>query len=481
MQTARSVHTERSRIHMRRFIPIVATLLACAVVAPSVASATDYPAPENPGTPQPKPKGPFHTWNVCPKLTAKAKKAGCDFAFVQEAVDKAKPGDTIKVADGTYAEGVIVSGPKKRFIKLIGNEKNPRKVLFDANKIPKKLKYVSTTVKPYARQDVVGNAISVQGANGVKMSGFSAINQKANGFFVNRVNDFTMTNLWAQKVGVYGIYVFHSIGGTISNSESSYNNDAGYYIGETPPQASPKRTFVKNVISWGNVLGWSGTNMRYVTISKSYFFNNGAGLVPNALKSEKFAPPEDNVITDNDVFLNNFNYYKGAPFILKPTEAGGVPYPVGVGILVFGGRRNVIQGNRVYGNKLDGLGLLQGLAVDVPESTLVGNQFKDNVLGNGGANRNGRDLFYDGNGTGNCFSGNTGVETTEPAGNGAIFSSGCASATTPNAFDPASQAAGIGWATAKDQSTSWVQYPQAAIKDPRDPSKNVVPLEVYKK
>jgi len=40
---------------------------------------------------------------------------------------------------------------------------------------------------------------------------------------------------------------------------------------------------VRNVESWGNPIGWSGTNMRYVTITGSRFYNNGAGIGPNAL------------------------------------------------------------------------------------------------------------------------------------------------------------------------------------------------------
>ena len=103
----------------------------------------------------------------------------------------------------------------------------------------------------------------------------------------------------------------------MANSEASWNNDSGFYIGQTPAQTKPIRSIVANVKSYGNVLGFSGTNMRYVTITKSQWFNNGIGIVPNALDSEKYAPPEDNVITDNDIFWNNFNYYAGAPFKLK--------------------------------------------------------------------------------------------------------------------------------------------------------------------
>ena len=139
--------------------------------------------------------------------------------------------------------------------------------------------------------------------------------------------------------------------------------------------------------------------MRYVTITKSQFFNNGTGIVPNALDTEKFAPPEDNVITDNDVFWNNFNYYKGAPFKMIPS-ATSVPYPVGVGILLFGGRRNRIENNRVYGNYLVGIGALQQFLLKQKDAQdLVGNSVRFNQMGMGGADPNGRDLFYDGNGT----------------------------------------------------------------------------------
>ena len=102
---------------MRRTIPITAALLALAVAAP-VASAADYPLPDKPGTPQPKPSGKGKTFKVCPKITKKAKKAGCKYTSVQKAVDKAKAGDTVKIADGVYGEGVLVSGAAKRYLKI---------------------------------------------------------------------------------------------------------------------------------------------------------------------------------------------------------------------------------------------------------------------------------------------------------------------------------------------------------------------------
>ena len=80
-----------------------------------------------------------------------------------------------------------------------------------------------------------------------------------------------------------------------------------------------------NVQAYRNVLGFSGTNMRYVTIKNSKWFNNGTGIVPNSLKSEKFPPPQENVISGNEVFWNNYNYYAGATFRIPATGPAGLP------------------------------------------------------------------------------------------------------------------------------------------------------------
>ena len=59
------------------------------------------------------------------------------------------------------------------------------------------------------------------------------------------------------------------------DSDAFYHSDAGFYIGQTPAQDRPIRSIVSNVDSWGNPVGFSATNMRYVTITGSRFYNNG--------------------------------------------------------------------------------------------------------------------------------------------------------------------------------------------------------------
>ena len=52
-----------------------------------------------------------------------------------------------------------------------------------------------------------------------------------------------------------------------------------------------------------------GTNSKYVKITKSNFYNNGAGVVPNTLDSERFEPTANGIIENNNIFWNNFNYF----------------------------------------------------------------------------------------------------------------------------------------------------------------------------
>jgi plastocyanin len=332
------------------------------------------------------------------------KRKSCDFRSIQKAVNASKAGDTIRVKPGTYHEGVKVKGAKKRFLRIIGDIKHPKRVRLEGKGL-----------KGSAAQ----NAIMVDGANAVTVRGFKARHYKSNGFFVVNVTGYTLRNLIAERTGVYGIYAFNSKGGLMADSEAYYQNDAPFYIGQTPPQAKPIRSVVRNVSGWGSPLGFSGTNMRYVTITKSRFFNNAVGIAPNALDSEAYPPAEDNVIVDNDIFWNNFNFHHGAPFPAPRPGSTGDILPVGTGIILLGGRGNLVKNNRIDGNFLAGVVMIDGILLAKPENadavSLDDNKVTGNAFGANGTDVNGRDLVYDGSGNRNCFSGNQGVHATFPA------------------------------------------------------------------
>ena len=412
--------------------------LALGVVASLVlvgrAAAAEYPPPHDPTGHQKAPRGAHHTLRV-----GKHQR----YHTIQAAVRAAKAGDTIRVDHGVYHEGVKITGASKRYLQVIGDVKHPDSVVIESKGL---------------HGSAAQNGFIVSGADNVRVAGFRAQHYKGNGFFAVNVNGFEFDHDVAKFGGTYGLYAFNSKGGEILDSVAAWNNDSGFYIGQTPPQTKPVRSIARNLTAYGNVIGWSGTNMRYVTISGSRFYNNGTGIVPNTLDSEKYAPPTDNVISGNRVFWNNFDYYLGAPFKVEK-GAIDVPYPVGVGILLYGGHDNTVQSNDVFGNYLVGVAGIQAITLKEPAlQTLVGNTVKDNRMGLNGTDLNGYDLYYDGDGSGNCFSGNSGVASMVPA-DGSTFAPCPFSG--PNAFSSSTQTTAFSWAVNSNHEAAWVKHPHS--------------------
>jgi hypothetical protein len=422
---------------------ITIAVLAAVLLAPAAASAQTYPEPKEPGKVEPKPPRPYETHTVCKK------KGRCDFRSIQKAVNAADAGDTIKVKRGVYREAVRVDGRRKRYLKLIGNPKRPGRVVLEGSNKKQ-------------------NGIAVNDADEVTVDGFKARHYRANGFFFTNLNGYTMNHLVAQQTGVYGLYAFNTIGGRILNSEAYYVNDGAFYIGQTPPQDTPKQTLVRNVEGWGSPIGFSATNMRYVTITKSRFYNNAVGIVPNALDSEKFPPDEDNVIVDNDIFWNNLNFHEGDPPFEPREEGTAALVPIGTGILLLGGRDHRIEDNRIYGNFLGGVAAIDSiLLADPATNTLDRNVVRDNAFGLNGTDVNGYDVVYDGSGSDNCFTLGA-TDTTFPADRSTVGF--CA--TGKNLFSKAARDQMVAW-TGTGALAGWNKHAHPA-------KKGYKPLEDFK-
>ncbi|HET7417632.1 MAG TPA: hypothetical protein VFJ61_08420 [Solirubrobacterales bacterium] len=395
----------------------------------------------------PKKQAATKTFEVC--------KHGCRFRTIQRAVDsagsfKAKKGNAkvvavVAIRPGKYVEGVVVDGTQKRKsfdgLRIEGVKKNRRKVILEGKNAKGEL-------------GAAQNGIEAVSVDGIVLRNMWARNYQSNGFFVHAANEggqrcdgYTMDNLLASGNRSYGLFAKNCFGGKMVDSAAFHHGDGGFYVGETPCdskswtnhgvapppapcQRKPKWTLLKNDRSYENVLGYSGTNSKYVKIVESAFYNNGAGIVPNTLDSEGFEPNGWNLIERNDVFWNNYNYFLAGSAVhtvspgLGQLAGATVNYPTGVGIVVYGGADNVVRRNNVFGNYKWGVASFSGpgevfVANEGDDAKNINNEYVENTLGREGLDPNGEyDFWNDATGGGNCWGAN-GTANFAP-GNGKV-------------------------------------------------------------
>jgi len=346
----------------------------------------------------------------------------CRYKTIQSAVNASGRGATIQIKPGTYSEGVVVQGHKHDGLTIEGIGTTPSAV------------YLNGT-NARVQGNPVQNAITGDAVNNLTLENMEEQHYPANGFFIQSCHGYLMKNLIAGFDHADGIDVDRCLGGRITQSTGYGNGDSAFSIGGTPFEHTPVWSSVDHDIGDENVLGYSGTNSKYVRITDSMFYNNGTGVVPSTLASEPFQPATDGVIADDQIFWNNFDYYRpGSP--VKTVSSGlagsALNDPIGAGIVMFGTTGWVAKDNQIFGNWLWG-----GAAFSDPSNTSGtaennDNRFVDNRMGDGGKDPNGTDFFNDGSGSGTCFQDN---------GNGLTLQT---SATDPDLYPTCPTTAGSG-------------------------------------
>jgi hypothetical protein len=259
-----------------------------------------------------------------------------DEATIQDAVDASKPGALILVSPGVYEEAVTVT-PEHRNIVIRGLDRATTIVDGEFNEEPNH-----------------ENGFKVF-ADGVAIENLTARNFTTNGFYWTGVDGYRGSYLSAIRNGDYGIYAFDSVNGQLDHSYASGSPDGGFYIG----QCHPCNALIVDSESEWNGLGYSGTNAGGdLLIARSSWHDNRVGIVPNSLTSEELFPQREAQIVGNHVYDNNNP--QTAAIEIAVTAFGN-------GILVAGGRKNVVERNLVTGHDVTGIGV-----IPLPETVLYG-------------------------------------------------------------------------------------------------------------
>jgi plastocyanin len=297
-----------------------------------------------------------------------------DAPTIQAAVDAAEPGGLVVISPGVYEEAVVVTTP---FLTIRGTDRN--EVILDG-------------------RFTLDNGIAVIEADGVTIENLTARHYVLNGFLWQSVFGYRGSYLTAFNDGAYGLYAYDSAYGQFDHAYASGHPDSGFYVG----QCFPCHAVVTDVLAEHNALGFSGTNAGgRLFVVNSEWRDNMSGIVPNTLDLEALAPQREAVIAGNWVHDNN---NANAP-------AFDLQYPsFGTGILVNGGRDNLVTQNLVEEHVNFGIALIAS-----PDENLwltEGNEVRDNIVRNSGD----ADLALGAPaGGGDCFAANAFATSLPPA------------------------------------------------------------------
>ncbi|MCB5167128.1 right-handed parallel beta-helix repeat-containing protein, partial [Streptomyces bambusae] len=276
------------------------------------------------------------------------------------------------------------------------------------------------------------NGIRADKSNGIYFRNFTAQRTTFNSLYVLAGDGFVIDDVLTRWNDEYGFLTFASDHGLYKNCESYGNGDSGIYPGSASnindgrgydvPRYSIEITGCR---SHHNMVGYSGTAGDSVWVHDNEFDHNmGGASMDSAFPGHPGLPQNHARFERNDIHDNNQDYYRYVAdgTCAKPPAARGyeqgvvcpqISMPPGTGIITAGGNWNLYEKNWVYGHRRAGFFLsavpafIRGEeAWSKQADTSHRNRYAGNVLGrdrSGASRPNGMDVWWDGQGKGNCW------------------------------------------------------------------------------
>jgi parallel beta-helix repeat protein len=171
---------------------------------------------------------------------------------IQEVVDRASNGDTIKLDAGTWTEAVCVNG---KGLTIVGAGRDQTKIVWDwglGKPLPAEPAGGLACWRAWASADLEGNPTTLRDdvsglfflnpAGPVNVSGLQTVNHPANGIIVWQGNNINISNTMGTAHERYGVLAAASTNVVISNNVEQgldrgapfYSGTAGVSIGDSP-------------------------------------------------------------------------------------------------------------------------------------------------------------------------------------------------------------------------------------------------------
>jgi hypothetical protein len=284
------------------------------------------------------------------------------------------------------------------------------------------------------------NVIRADRADGIYLKNFTVQYSDFNNIYALETNGFRFDGIVSRWSREYGFLSFTSDNGLYENLEAYGAGDSGVYPGSGPEcrqgvEGNARYGIeIKNVNSHGNTIGYSGTAGNGIYAHDNRFHDNATGMTTDSFASGHPGMPQDcakwerNEVSSNnaDLFNDKRDEYCKRPYLERdPTVVCPTfQVPVGTGLLIAGGNDNIVKDNDIYDNWRSGARLMWVPASARGEpptadqyDTSHRNRFEGNTMGvgsDGTRDPNGVDFWWDEEGQGNCWTGNTGPDGANP-------------------------------------------------------------------
>lgn len=320
---------------------------------------------------------------------------------IQAAVDRARPGDTVLLKPGVYRQSVQI---RTDGITLRGSGAfRGGTVLVPPAKFPKTLcngAFGPTGICVLAKRLNIATGEVITPVFGVTVTGLMVSGFPGNGVFGYGTHGLTVTKVAAVNDGDYGISRFVSTKTLFANDVAIGNNEAGFYIGDSPDAD----TVVRGDVAFGNQFGVFIRHARNVLVTGNRLAGNCEGIM--VLDDGQAGGAGNAVVVHNSVSRNNK---------FCPAE-GDTPVALqGGGILLLGATHTLVARNIVTGNsgaQINSGGIVVSSAAALTHGS---DPDFDTIVGNVAFRNHPADLVWDGTGTGVRFIANR-CATSIPSG-----------------------------------------------------------------
>jgi len=243
-------------------------------------------------------------------------------ASIQEAVDQAQPGDTIRVAPGTYRESVLVELPNLTLTGQVAGGRRP--VLTGEGKRENGL---------------------VVCAAAFELEGFELRDYTENGVLVQRTSNVSLRDVIANHTGEYGLFAISSSQVVIEDSVAIGASDTGIYVGQS------QDVTVSGSEATENVSGFEIENSSRVVLQDNDSHGNTAGVLVFVLPGLEQKRGLDNLVRGNRIVGNNLANFASEEDLVSSVPAGS-------GILIMAADRTEVTGNEVRDNRSLGIAVI---------------------------------------------------------------------------------------------------------------------------